>query len=119
MSVLKISVFILSYFFARIAFSACETYTRSGSNLTLCFDETNKVLISERCMKTNCDAKKFLSQHKQNKTQVRENVDGTKTCSELQLSSVMMTDPKGKSQPFCLFTDGSVLEASVVDKLIN
>lgn len=119
MSVFKISVFILSYFFARIAFSACEPYSRSGSNLTICFDEASKVLISERCLKTNCDAKKFLSQHKSHKTQVSDSIDPVKTCSELQLPSVTMTDPKGKSLPFCLFNDGSVLEASVVEKLVN
>lgn len=117
MGVLKISVFILGYFFARIAFSACENYNHASSSVSICQDEKSKALISESCLKRDCDARKFLNQHK--KAKMRDSVNPVKACEELRLPAVVMQDSQGKSTHFCLFNDGSSLEASMVEKLVN
>jgi len=119
MGVLKVSVFILCYFFARIAMSACETYTLSGTEYVLCNEEQTDVLISEKCQKRDCDAKKFLTQHKASKSKLNSKVSTVpfQGCQELQIPSLVLTSPKGQTTPFCLFQDGSLLEASTVEKL--
>lgn len=119
MGVLKVSVFILCYFFARIAMSACETHTLSGTEYVLCNEDQTDVLISEKCQKRDCDAKKFLTQHKATKSKLNSKVSTAplRGCTELQIPSIVLTNPKGLTAPFCLFNDGSVLEASTVEKL--
>jgi hypothetical protein len=62
MVIFKMSCFILCYFFARVAFSACENYDRATTKESICFDEKSQALLSEKCLKSDCDAKKFLSQ---------------------------------------------------------
>lgn len=118
MAVFKISVFILCYFCCRIAMSACEPYSRSASNVSICWDENNKALISERCIKHDCDAKKFLVQHKAAKAKLKDSISPEKACSELQIPAISMIGPKGKTQIFCLFNDGSILDAAVVERLV-
>lgn len=118
MAVFKISFFILCYFCCRIALSACEPYSRTGSNANICWDEKNHAYISERCLSRDCDAKKFLSQYKASKVKVRDNIASAKACEELQIPAITMSDTKGKSQIFCLFNDGSILDAAVVERLV-
>lgn len=122
MGVLKVSVFILCYFFARIALSAtCEPYSRATAQEKICYDENFKAMFSEKCLKADCDAKKFLTQYKAKKVQMtpsRGVAAASAACKELQLPSVMMKDSKNNEIPFCLFHDGSVLDAAVVERLV-
>lgn len=121
MAIFKMSVFILCYFFARAAFSACEPYQRANTKEYICWDEKTQALLSEKCLKSDCDAKKFLSQHKASKAKAKV-VDGTSIgsaiCEELQLPAVILRDSKNKDVPFCLFNDGSVLDAAVIERLV-
>ncbi len=122
MAIFKMSCFILCYFFARAAFSACEPYDRSGLKESICFDETNKAMLSERCLKTTCDAKKFLIQHKTRlaKTNPSEkSANAAFACEELQLPAITLKDSKNNEISFCLFNDSSVLDAAIVGQLLS
>lgn len=122
MAIFKTTVFILFYFFARAAFSACEDYNRGTGKESICVDEKYQAMISEKCLKSECDAKKFLSQYKANKTKNKTTaaqvLDASLACRELQLSVVILKDSKNQEVPFCLFTDASVLDAAVVQRLV-
>jgi hypothetical protein len=121
MAVFKMCAFILCYFFARVAFSACEPYDRAGQKEVICWDETNKAMISEKCLKSVCDARKFLLQYKANKAKMKPSLGGSvasTACLELQLPIIMLKDSKNVLVPFCLFNDSSVLDATVVERLV-
>lgn len=122
MAIFKTTVFILFYFFARAAFSTCEDYNRGTGKESICVDNKSQAMISEKCLKSECDARKFLSQYKarksKNKTTAPQAPNALAACNELQLSVVILRDPKNQEVPFCLFTDGSVLEAAVVQRLV-
>lgn len=120
MAIFKMSCFILCYFFARAAFS-CETYDRGTTKESICFDEKTQSQFSEKCLKSDCDAKKFLSQHKASKSKTitpSGTLIGSAVCAELQLPVVILKDSKNKDVPFCLFNDGSVLDAATVERLV-
>ena len=121
MAILKVSVFILCYFFARMALAGCEPFNRGSLKEFICWDEINKALISERCLKSDCDAKKFLIQNKARKAKEKPSagpVIAASACKELQLPIVFLKDAKNNDVPFCLFNDSSVLDAAVVERLV-
>lgn len=118
MWIYKISFFCLCYFFARVAISACEPHTNAQSSHSLCWDDKTHAWISEKCLKKDCDASKFLEQYKAHKAADKPSVSPLKACAELQVPVLQLKNSKGVTAPFCLFNDGSVLDATVIEKLI-
>lgn len=118
MWIYKISFICLCYFFARVAISACEPHTNAQSTHSLCWDEKSHAWISEKCLKKECDASKFLEQYNAHKAAAKAPKAPEKACAELQVPMISLKNTKGITAPFCLFHDGSVLDATVVEKLV-
>lgn len=119
MWIYKISFICLCYFLSRVAMAGCEIHSNAQSSHSLCWDDKTHAWISEKCLKRECDASKFLEQHKAHKASAsKASIAPDKACAELQAPLLTLKNAKGITAPFCLFSDGSVLDAAVVEKLV-
>lgn len=119
MSAFKLSSLILFCFFSRVALSACETYQGPASKYQLCWDNTYKAWLSEKCLKENCAAKKFLENGASNlkvKNEGGTNPSAVK-CHTLKLEVIVLKDEQNNEQSFCKFSDGSMLDSNATGKV--
>lgn len=124
MSLLKISSLILLYFLSRVAFAAnCETYLGFKTKEKLCFDNSIKGWVSEKCLEKNsqCEAKKFFDKKK--KVTLPELVGGQNPasiyCHQLKLEILILKDSNENEQSFCQFSDKTIVDANAVEGFLD
>lgn len=117
---LKISLFILFYFLSRMTFAAadCTAYSSYDKSMKVCWDSKITAYISSSCFdkKKKCDALSFL---KKQPRLIEVYPTGTPNlnsiaCQRFGYEDVVLSDSLGNQESFCLFKDGSLLEAGVV-----
>jgi putative hemolysin len=119
MNVFKLSSLILFYFFTRVVFAApekCQELKATSGMVKVCKDVTLGVWVSSECLAHGCAAKKFLQNSQKSELLLRGvGNPGPKICDHLKLKVEVLKDPKGSSQTYCVFKDGSLVEALALE----
>lgn len=107
-----------------MAFAApCEEFTGHQMKEKLCFDQSVKGWISEKCVdpKSNCDAKVFFAEKK--KLSPLKGVNGQNPaalfCHQLKLDIVILKDAHKNEQSFCMFKDKTLVDANAVERFVR
>lgn len=115
MSPVKLTGAILLYFFARTAFSACEPYTGTVSQYSICWKEDIEAFVSESCLKSKCHAIHLpLTKSKSISKRGGKNPASVK-CKEHGQQVVILKDSDKNEQAFCLFSDGSLIDVNAIE----
>lgn len=126
MSLLKICSLILFYFISRAAFAAAPTcIVFKGHQLQekLCFNDSIKGWVSERCMgvKKKCEVNKFFEEKKSLPDMTPKNGQNPAAlyCHHLKLEVIVLRDPQEDEQSFCVFKDKTIVDANAVERHVK
>ena len=96
------------------ASARCETFTRFGAPVEICWIQEYRGYFSKKC-ETNCEARTFLDKHEGKP----ENIDrsggknpASQYCLVLGFSVVVMNDANLSQQSFCEFPDKSLVDTN-------
>lgn len=102
--------------FSSSIFARCETYSRAGSPVKICWSKELKGFVSERCQKS-CLGKRFIQKH-HGKARKLKTFGGANPasaqCKFHGLAVHVLKDPRGAEQSFCVFADGSLVDSNAV-----
>ena len=111
----------ISLFLPLLAYADCETWTRFGEPQAVCWNNEFKAWLSEVCS-TGCEAKTFLSK----KAPKPERIDrtggknpATQYCKAFDLKVHVLKDPRKAEQSFCVFADGSMVDANAFSRSLR
>lgn len=122
MTVFKLCSLIIFYFLSRAAFAApCEEFSGYQMKEKLCFDQSVKGWMSEKCSNSKCEAKEFFAEKK--KLPKPKGVNGQNPaalyCHHLKLDIVILKDAHNNEQSFCMFKDKSVVDANAIERFVR
>lgn len=114
-------IFLLSLFFSSAAFAFCETYTKYGDPISICWNKELKAFLSEKCSKS-CDARSFLGKKNHRPSKI-DRTGGknpaTQYCKAFKLNIFVLKDPRGGEQSFCEFPDGSLVDSNALARSLK
>lgn len=118
MTFFKLCALIICYFVSRVAFSAsCETFTGISQQEKVCWNDSVKGWVSEKCLTTNCNASEFFKTAHA-KPRLPSSVGGQNPaamiCHTLKLPVVILKDAHNNEQSFCTFADKSIVSADAI-----
>lgn len=124
MSIFKVCTFILFYFLSRMALaSTCETLQGYQLKEKVCWNDSVKGWMSEKCVKQeSCEANKFFKTKKQiGKIYPGEGGQNPAAlvCHHLKLKVLILRDPSNNEQSFCEFLDKSIVDANAIERHVK
>lgn len=123
MNLFKLSVFILLYFAARVAFAApCETFQGYEIREKLCWNDNIKGWLKESCTNKKCEAYAFFQSSQQLKTNPRPYGGQNRAallCHKLKLPVVILRDSSNNEQSFCQFNDLSLVDTNAIERHVK
>lgn len=125
MSLLKICSLILFYFISRAALSApppCITFQGHQMKEKLCFKDSVKGWVSERCISNKkCDVNDFFAEKKPvpELTPKEGQNPAALVCHHLKLEVIVLRDPQENEQSFCVFKDKTIADANAIERHVK
>ncbi len=114
-------IFLLSFFFSSAVFALCETYTKYGEPLSICWNKEFKALLSEKCQEP-CEATNFLKKKNSRPSKIDRSGGknpATQFCKAFELNVFVLKDPRGGEQSFCGFPDGSLIDSNAFSRSLK
>lgn len=114
-------IFLLLFLFSSTVFALCETYTKYGEPVSICWNKEFKAHLSEKCSGP-CDARSFLEKKNPRPLKIDRNGGknpATQYCKAFELNIFVLKDPRGAEQSYCGFPDGSLVDSNALTRSLK